>query len=79
MSPNDHSASGGAVTKFRPLRRWIPFGKQRTVISLVQVPAPSDKTWNHPVLISDRLYLRNSNEAVAYQLPVNDVRGGSTD
>jgi len=37
---------------------------------LAQVPAMSDKTWNHPVLIGDRLFLRNATEAVAYQLPV---------
>tara|TARA_B100000945_G_scaffold297917_1_gene277365 strand:+ start:3350 stop:5191 length:1842 start_codon:yes stop_codon:yes gene_type:complete len=28
------------------------------------------KTWNHPVLIGDRLYLRNSEEAVCYVLPI---------
>jgi len=32
------------------------------------------KTWNHLVLIKDRLYLRNSNEAACYQMP---VRGAS--
>ncbi len=37
---------------------------------LAQVSALSDKTWNHPVLIGDRLFLRNATEAVAYQLPV---------
>jgi outer membrane protein assembly factor BamB len=37
---------------------------------LAQLPAMSDKTWNHPVLIGDRLFLRNATEAVAYQLPV---------
>ncbi len=37
---------------------------------LAQVSALSDKTWNHPVLISDRLFLRNATEAVAYQLPL---------
>lgn len=26
------------------------------------------KTWNHPVVVGERLYLRNSQEAVAYQL-----------
>ncbi|MCC6507516.1 MAG: PQQ-like beta-propeller repeat protein [Pirellulaceae bacterium] len=34
------------------------------------ITALSDKTWNHPVLIGDRLFLRNAAEAVAYQLPV---------
>ena len=28
------------------------------------------KTWNHPVLVGDRLYLRNSQEAAGFQLPM---------
>jgi outer membrane protein assembly factor BamB len=28
------------------------------------------KTWNHPVVVGDRLYLRNSQEAACYQLPL---------
>lgn len=28
------------------------------------------KTWNHPVLIYDRLYIRNSQEAALYRLPL---------
>jgi len=28
------------------------------------------KTWNHPVLVGDRLYLRNAEEAAAYKLPL---------
>jgi outer membrane protein assembly factor BamB len=27
------------------------------------------KTWNHPVLVRDRLYVRNAQEAAAYKLP----------
>jgi len=30
----------------------------------------SGKTWNHPVLIGDKLYARNGEEAVAYALPM---------
>ncbi|MEC9096663.1 MAG: PQQ-binding-like beta-propeller repeat protein, partial [Planctomycetota bacterium] len=30
------------------------------------------KTWNHPVFIGDRLYLRNSKEAACYVLPKKD-------
>ncbi len=36
---------------------------------LAKIPALSDKTWNHPVLIGNRLFLRNAAEAVAYELP----------
>ena len=28
------------------------------------------KTWNHPVLVGDRLYLRNAEEAVALEMPL---------
>ena len=27
------------------------------------------KAWSHPVVVGDRLYLRNASEAVCYQLP----------
>ncbi|MDA9856684.1 PQQ-binding-like beta-propeller repeat protein [Rubripirellula sp.] len=29
------------------------------------------KTWNHPVVVGDRLYLRNSQEAACYRLPLS--------
>jgi outer membrane protein assembly factor BamB len=29
------------------------------------------KTWNHPVLVNDRLYVRNSQEAAAYKIKLN--------
>jgi hypothetical protein len=28
------------------------------------------KTWNHPVVVGDRLYLRNSQQAACFQLPL---------
>lgn len=37
---------------------------------LARFSALDGKTWNHPVLIGDRLYVRNSEQAAAYQLPV---------
>ena len=30
------------------------------------------KTWNHPVLVGDRVYVRNAEEAAAYQMPVSE-------
>ncbi len=36
---------------------------------LASLPALSDKTWNHPILVGDSLFLRNASEAVAYRLP----------
>jgi outer membrane protein assembly factor BamB len=35
---------------------------------LGRVKAFESKTWNHPVVVGDRLYVRNSEEAVCYQL-----------
>jgi len=32
------------------------------------------KTWNHPVVVGDRLYIRNSQEAAAYQLALANTR-----
>ncbi len=37
---------------------------------LFKIQAMDGKTWNHPVVVNDRLYLRNGEEAVCYQLPV---------
>jgi len=36
---------------------------------LASFKAIEGRTWNHPVLIGDRLYLRNSQEAACYRLP----------
>ncbi|MEK0424167.1 MAG: hypothetical protein RJB11_258, partial [Planctomycetota bacterium] len=35
---------------------------------LGKIDALRDKTWNHPVVVGDRLYLRNAEEAVCYKL-----------
>jgi outer membrane protein assembly factor BamB len=36
---------------------------------VARMPAVEGKTWNHPVIAEDRLYVRNGAEAVAYGLP----------
>ena len=35
-----------------------------------KMDALDGRTWNHPVVVGDRLYIRNSSEAVCYRLPV---------
>ena len=40
---------------------------------LARMPAMDGKTWNHPVVVGDRLLVRNGEEMVAYRLP--GVRG----
>ena len=40
---------------------------------LFKMDALDGRTWNHPVVVGDRLYLRNSSEAVAYRLPVMEA------
>jgi outer membrane protein assembly factor BamB len=41
-------------------------------VELAEFQALDGKTWNHPVVIGDRLYVRNSDEAAAYRLPMAD-------
>jgi outer membrane protein assembly factor BamB len=36
-----------------------------------KIPAIDGKTWNHPVLIGNRVYIRNGQEAACFELPVN--------
>ncbi len=35
---------------------------------LARIPVLNDKTWNHPIVVGNRLYLRNGKEAVCLQL-----------
>ncbi len=37
---------------------------------LARLKVLSDKTWNHPVLVGNRLYVRNAEEAVCLELPL---------
>ncbi|MEM9659125.1 MAG: PQQ-binding-like beta-propeller repeat protein, partial [Planctomycetota bacterium] len=37
---------------------------------LARFQALEGKTWNHPVVVGDRLYVRNAQEAACYQLPL---------
>ncbi|HEX3728142.1 MAG TPA: PQQ-binding-like beta-propeller repeat protein [Pirellulales bacterium] len=37
---------------------------------LARIKLLSDKTWNHPILVNGRLYVRNAQEAVCVELPL---------
>jgi len=37
---------------------------------LARMPALDGKTWNHPVVVGDRLFVRNGEEMVSFRLPV---------
>ncbi|PQO47865.1 PQQ-binding-like beta-propeller repeat protein [Blastopirellula marina] len=39
---------------------------------LAEFPVLEGKTWNHPVVVGDRLYVRNSQEAACYRLKLED-------
>jgi outer membrane protein assembly factor BamB len=41
---------------------------------LARMPAIAGKTWNHPVLVEDRLFVRNGEEAAAFRLPTSGSR-----
>ena len=39
-------------------------------IELAKLKVLEGKTWNHPVVAGDRLYIRNAQEAACYRLPL---------
>lgn len=39
-------------------------------LELAKFQALEGKTWNHPVVVGDRLYIRNAQEAACYRLPL---------
>ena len=43
-------------------------------VEVASFKALEGKTWNHPVVVGDRLYVRNSQEAAAFQLPLADTK-----
>ncbi len=47
-------------------------------VEVASFQALEGKTWNHPVVIGDRLYLRNAQEAGSYQLPLAEAKTAST-
>lgn len=46
---------------------------------IAKIDALEGKTWNHPVVVGDRLYVRNAKEAACYRLPLVDSGGEDTD
>ncbi|MEO1527197.1 MAG: PQQ-binding-like beta-propeller repeat protein [Planctomycetota bacterium] len=40
------------------------------LVELAKFKALEGKTWNHPVLIGDRLYVRNAREAACFEMPL---------
>ncbi|QDT68561.1 outer membrane biogenesis protein BamB [Planctomycetes bacterium MalM25] len=47
----------------------------KQLIELARFQALEGRTWNHPVLVGDRLYVRNAQEAACYRLPMKPARG----
>lgn len=43
------------------------------LVELAKIPAIEGKTWNHPVLIGNRLYVRNGEEAACYELATSSI------
>ncbi|QDT66158.1 outer membrane protein assembly factor BamB family protein [Calycomorphotria hydatis] len=46
---------------------------------IAKVQVLEGKTWNHPILVGDRIYLRNAEEAACYRLPVQSSEPESED
>lgn len=46
---------------------------------LAKIPAIKGKTWNHPVVVRNRLYVRNAAEAVCYQLASDESVESTSD
>jgi hypothetical protein len=42
---------------------------------LAKFAALDGKTWNHPVVVGDRLFIRNAREAACYRLPLRSQTG----
>lgn len=70
----------GQVLLVKDSGHLLVIGEEGAVVLLKADPASHQelatfqalegKTWNHPVLIGDRLFVRNSAQAAAYKLPV---------
>jgi len=43
-------------------------------IELGRHQALSGRTWNHPVVVGNRLYIRNGEEAACYEMAINEQR-----
>jgi hypothetical protein len=44
---------------------------------LAKLKVLEGKTWNHPVVVGDRLYIRNAQEAACYRLPLASSESGN--
>ena len=42
----------------------------KSLVELAKFPAIEGKTWNHPVLVGNRVYIRNAEQAACYELQV---------
>ena len=63
-------------------REHVPVNQQRGEnpnehAEVASFKALEGKTWNHPVVVGDRLYIRNSQEAAGFQLPLAEAKDGS--